>query len=218
MQLIIGNKNYSSWSLRAWLLLKISGISFQEIRIPLGTETFKEEISKYSDAGKVPVLIDGDVLVWDSFAICEYISERYLGGTGWPNDPLQRAEARSCAAEMHSSFVTLRDVMPMNCRATDRLVPMSEDLERDIERIDALWKILRQKNGRDGTWLFGEFSIADCFFAPVVFRFRTYQPELCGESRKYMKNVLEDPMVQLWLSDAEAEVERIEYAEVGLMD
>ncbi|MEX2131126.1 MAG: glutathione S-transferase, partial [Pseudohongiellaceae bacterium] len=145
MQLVIGNKNYSSWSLRPWLLLKEFSISFAEIRISLYAGEFQKVIRKYSQAGKVPVLIDSDILVWDSLAICEYISEKYLSGKGWPNDLNIRAQARSCSAEMHSGFITLRNRMPMNCRATQRSVALTPELQAEIQRIDQLWSELRSR-------------------------------------------------------------------------
>lgn len=216
MKLIIGNKNYSSWSLRAWLLLSVNDIPFDEVRIALSTETTRSEIAKHTDAGKVPVLHDNDLVVWDSLAICEYVSEQYLDGKGWPADAKDRAQARSCSAEMHSGFFTIREKMPMNCRATGRNVPMTADLEKEISRVDSLWTGLRAKYANQGPWLFGEFSIADCMFAPVVFRFATYNVAVSESSGKYMTSVLENPKIQLWLEQARKEVETIEIAEVGM--
>ena len=214
MKLIIGNKNYSSWSLRAWLFLKANDISFTETRLVLGTSSFGPEIRRYSGAAKVPVLIDQNTTIWDSIAICEYISEQYLDNRGWPDDPLERAIARASAAEMHSGFFELRDKMPMNCRATARSVVLTPELTKDIERIDSLWQQLR--SGRtDGPWLFGRFTIADCMFAPVVFRFHTYGVTLSVESETYKAALLDHPQMQNWLTEATAETEEIEYAEVG---
>ena len=215
MKLIIGNKNYSSWSLRPWLMLSAFELPFEEVRIPLFVEGFKAEIEKYSAAGKVPVLHDNGLVVWDSLAICEYVSEKYLGGKGWPEDEKMRAEARSCAAEMHSGFATLRNDMPMNCRALDRKVEISTELGREIARIDALWTSLTSKYSDQGPWLFGKFSIADCMFAPVVFRFNTYSPEISIKARNYMETVLAHPKMKLWLEMAVDEQETIAYAEVG---
>ncbi len=215
MKLIIGNKNYSSWSLRPWLLMAAHEIDFDEIRIPLMVNGYKEEILKYNDAGKVPVLHDQDAVIWDSLAICEYISELYLNGKGWPDSAHIRAQARSCAAEMHSSFLALRNDMPMNCRAANRNVPLSRELREDISRIDAIWSSMRNKYSSKGSWLFGEFSIADCMFAPVVFRFNTYQPDISEISQRYMETMLDHPKMQLWLKQACAEKETIAYAEVG---
>lgn len=216
MKLVIGNKNYSSWSLRPWLLLSAFDIPFEEIRIPLFTQDTRSELAKYTRAGKVPVLHDGGIIVWDSLAICEYVSERYLAGKGWPSDSKSRAEARSCCAEMHSGFFTLREKMPMNCRATGHRVDMTPDLKKDIARIDNLWTELREEYLASGPWLFGTFSIADCMFAPVVFRFNTYSPEISATSRNYMKHVLSHPDVMQWLEHAVNESEVIESSEVGM--
>jgi glutathione S-transferase len=215
MKLIIGNKNYSSWSLRAWLFLSVHDISFEEVRIALSTVTTRSEIAKHTNAGKVPVLHDKDLVVWDSLAICEYISEQYLAGKGWPDDAKDRAIARSCCAEMHSGFFTLRTAMPMNCRALNRSVPISADLQKEISRIDSIWTGLRTQHSDQGPWLFGDFSIADCMFAPVVFRFATYKVAVSESSRKYMASVLTNPKIQLWMEQAKAETETIESEEVG---
>ncbi|HEX7026144.1 MAG TPA: glutathione S-transferase family protein [Gammaproteobacteria bacterium] len=216
MKLIIGNKNYSSWSLRPWLLLSAFDIPFEEVRVPLYIASTRAELAKYTDAGKVPVLHDKDIVVWDSLAICEYVSEQYLNGRGWPSDTAARAEARACCAEMHSGFFALRESMPMNCRASGRRVAMTPDLEKDIARIDGLWTELRKKYSAAGPWLFGAFSIADCMFAPVAFRFNTYRtemPEACG---RYVKQILQHPKVTQWLVDAVKEPETIASSEVGV--
>ncbi|MGB3212856.1 MAG: glutathione S-transferase family protein [Desulforhopalus sp.] len=216
MKLIIGNKNYSSWSLRAWLLLSVNNLPFDEVRIALSTGGTRTEIAKHTAAGKVPVLHDNDLVVWDSLAICEYISEQYLDGNGWPAATKARAIARSCCAEMHSGFFTLRKAMPMNCRAANRSVPMTAELQKEISRIDSLWRELRTDYSSHGPWLFGEFSIADCMFAPVVFRFLTYNVAVSETCRQYMQHVLEHPKIKLWLAQAEKEVEAIESEEVGI--
>ena len=216
MKLFIGNKNYSSWALRPWLLLAANNISFDEMRIPLCTEGTRSELEKYAPAGKVPVLQDEDIVVWDSLAICEYVSERYLGGKGWPADPASRAETRSCCAEMHSGFFAIRENMPMNCRARSRKVTISTELEMEISRIDNLWSGCRKKYSNYGPWLFGEFSIADCMFAPVIFRFITYDVSVSGLSKDYMNRVFEHPQAQLWLAQSKDEIETIDIAEVGI--
>lgn len=216
MKLIVGNKNYSSWSLRAWLFLAINDILFDEESIALSTENTRSEIAKHTSAGKVPVLHDNDLTVWDSLAICEYISEQYLNGKGWPADAKKRATARSCCAEMHSGFFTLRETIPMNCRAANRSVPITAGLQKEISRIDSIWTDLRVQNSNHGPWLFGAFSIADCMFAPVVFRFTTYNVAVSESSQKYMTSVLENPKMQLWLEQARKEVETIDSEEVGI--
>ncbi len=215
MKLIIGNKNYSSWSLRSWLLLSAYDISFEEVLVSLFSENRHEELKKYSGAAKVPVLYDGDTVIWDSLAICEYISEQYLQGRGWPEDIRSRAVARSCCAEMHSGFFAIREALPMNCRALDRKVALTAELEKDITRIDSLWSGLRAQYSTRGPWLFGEFSIVDCMFAPVVSRFGTYNIVVSAASRTYMEQLMMHPKMQLWLEQARAEVETIEIEEAG---
>lgn len=215
MKLVIGNKNYSSWSLRAWLLPAVHNIAFEEVRVPLGTVATKAEILRYNKAGKVPVFNDGKLVVWDSMAILEYISEQYLAGKGWPEDASMRAEARSCCAEMHSGFFTLREDMPMNCRASKRQVVMTDTLQKDITRIDEIWSDLRGKYSDKGPWLFGSFTIADCMFAPVVFRFKTYGVAVSEESRLYMETMFGEQRIKEWMRAGEEEKERIEIAEAG---
>ena len=171
MKLIIGNKNYSSWSLRPWLLLSTFKIEFEEIQESLRQEGLTERLRQYSPTGRVPVLIDENTAVWDSLAICEYVSEKYLAGKGWPEDEALRAEARAVCAELHAAFMGLRGELPMNCRAT-RKVELSDSAKLDIARVDAIWS--KGMLAGKGSWLFGDFSIADCFYAPVVLRFKTY--------------------------------------------
>jgi len=216
MKLIIGNKNYSSWSLRPWLLLAVHKLPFEEIRIPLDTETTRAALMAHSEAGKVPVLKDRGLVVWDSLAICEYVSEQHLAGKGWPAQVQARAEARSCCAEMHSGFMALRAALPMNCRTLNQSVKQTPELMRDIDRIDQLWSGLRENYAAQGDWLFGEFSIADCMFAPVVFRFRTYGIQVSDLCRQYMQHVLANDKLQLWLQQATAETETIGADEAGL--
>lgn len=215
MKLVIGNKNYSSWSLRAWLLLAAYDINFEEIRVPLSKPETKSELQKYSAAARVPVLLDDETCVWDSLAICEYISEQYLDGRGWPTDPLTRAEARSCCAEMHSGFFLLREKMPMNCRARNLVVEISTELQKGIQRIDTMWTGLRERYNASGSYLFGEFSIADCMFAPVVFRFNSYNANVSARSKTYMETLLKHEKVAAWLQAARAEKEIIGIEEKG---
>lgn len=215
MQLIIGNKNYSSWSLRPWLLLSHHKLPFDEVRIPLDQDDTQATLAKYTDAGKVPVLLDGDLTVWDSLAICEYASERYLGGKGWPDDLRARAQARACCAEMHSGFTEIRRRLPMNCRATGRQVPMDAALNREIARIEQIWSTNRETISASGPWLFGEFSIADCMFAPVVFRFNTYGIKVSDCASRYMELVLNHDAIQEWIRQAIAETEVLVTEEVG---
>ena len=216
MKLVIGNKNYSSWSLRPWLLLSFHGVPFDEVRIPLDREDTHKTLARYTDAGKVPVLRDGDLTVWDSLAICEYVSERYLDGRGWPADIRARAHARSVSAEMHSGFQALRDKLPMNCRATGRRVAPTPALRKDIARIERIWSKCRQAHSGSGPWLFGGFSIADCMFAPVAFRFETYGIGLSEAAEDYRRSVLNHESMREWLEHARNEPETIEAEEVGI--
>lgn len=214
MQLIIGNKNYSSWSLRGWLMLKGFDLTFEEIRLPLFTDMFTQEIGRYTDSGKVPALVDGEVRVWDSLAICEYISETKLQGGGWPSQTADRALARAISCEMHSGFMNLRHEMPMNCRAK-RKVAVSTSTLAEIERIDRMWSSLRAQHHTQGPWLFGQFSIADVMYAPVALRFASYQPELSDGALHYVQQVLSHPAVQEWIAAAVLESEVIPEEEVG---
>ena len=212
-QLIIGNKNYSSWSLRAWFLMREAGIDFDEHRIVLDEADTAKCIAEYSDAGCVPVLKMNGITVWDTMAIAETVAERFPDKHLWPADPDARAHARSIAAEMHSSFHTLRKCMPMNCRAMGRTVDLPDDLTRDIDRVIDIWCDCHRQYG--GDWLFGDFSIADAMFAPVVLRFRTYGIKLPDSAKVYANRVLESEAMQEWLADAETEIEVIEHEELG---
>jgi glutathione S-transferase len=202
--LVIGNKNYSSWSLRPWLLLRHHGVDFDEVRLPLDTPEFYAAIGNYSPTGRVPVLREGELVVWDSLAILEYSSERWLDGKGWPQDMAARALARAVSAEMHSGFQNLRSQCPMDCvkRSTE---PVSEEVKRDIARIGVLWRDCRSRHGTGGPFLFGGFSIADAMYAPVVLRIVSYGIAVGPVERGYMDAMLAVPALREWLSDAEAE-------------
>lgn len=215
LTLIIGNKNYSSWSLRAWFFLKQSGLPFREIRIPLDTAQTKAQIAKYSPAGRVPVLLDGKLAVWDSLAICEYLNEQCLGQKGWPADPAARARARSVSAEMHSSFQGLRSEMPMNCRARRSGVVPSAAAQADIDRVTAIWESCRRDHGAGGPWLFGSISIADAMYVPVASRFQTYGVPAPAAAAAWVKAVLGHPAYGEWLAAARAEAEVISGEERG---
>ncbi|MFP3979355.1 glutathione S-transferase family protein [Marinobacter sp. KMM 10035] len=216
MELVIGNKNYSSWSLRPWLLLSVHELPFKEVRIRLNQDDTYTALAQHTDAGKVPVLKDKGLVIWDSLAICEYISEQYLGGRGWPSSVRARAEARSCCAEMHSGFTEIRGQLPMNCRAIRRKVPFNATLEREIARIDRIWSQYRETYSATGPWLFGEFSIADCMFAPVASRFKTYGIKVSAVSSEYMQFVLDHEQMREWVSQAHCEPETIGVSEVGI--
>ena len=214
LTLVIGNKNYSSWSFRPWLLMKQLGVSFREHVIQLSVASTRGETDKQGPSGKVPVLRDGELCVWDSLAICEYIAE--LEGNGWPKDAKVRAVARSVAAEMHSGFVNLRSQWPMNARARNRSTPMTPTLEADVKRIDELWTDCRRRFGAGkGSWLFGEFSVADAMYAPVVLRFNTYGAQVSATAREYISTVLEDRYVKEWVGAAEQEPWTIPSEDIG---
>lgn len=214
-KLIIGNKNYSSWSLRAWLLLAEAGIDFDEERIALDTPEFRKRIASYSAAGRVPILLLGDRPVWDSLAIAETVAERWPEKGLWPDDPDARAHARSISAEMHAGFAALREAMPMNCRAMGRKVPLPDDLTADIDRIFAIWTDCQQRYGDGEGWLFGRFGVADAMYAPVVLRFRTYGINLPQSASAYPDRLLESEALQDWLAASESETEVIEVDEKG---
>jgi len=214
MKLVIANKNYSTWSLRPWLLMSEFDLPFEEINESLNGDDLTERLRHHSPSCKVPVLIDSGLTIWDSLAICEYLSEKYLDGKGWPESTVARAHARSVSAEMHSSFTGLRSEMPMNIRAK-RQVSLSDASHRDIGRIDDIWSDCRQQYESSGVWLFGDFSIADCMFAPVALRFMTYGADLSETSRVYMETVLENSSVKQWMTAAKAETEIIGADEAG---
>ncbi len=202
--LVIGSKNLSSWSLRPWLALKMLGEPFEEVLIPLGRADSKQQILAYNPAGKVPFLRDRQLAVWDSLAICEYLADCFPGKL-WPLDAAQRAEARSMVAEMHSGFTALRQELPMNVTASLPGKPLSDAALADIERIVDLWEHQLERNQTQGPFLFGEFSIADAFFAPVVWRFHTYHVALPALSARYAAHLRALPAMQQWLAEAEAE-------------
>lgn len=208
LTLIIGNKNYSSWSLRPWLAMKQAGLNFAEIRIPLHTPTSPQEIRRYSPSGKVPVLRDGELIVWESLAICEYVAKRFAP-TLWPEDTVARAVARSVSAEMHAGFVNLRQNMSMDCRARYPGSGMNASVQADIDRIVTIWQECRHSFGGKGDFLFGDFTIADAMFAPVVSRFVTYEVKLDEVAQAYMEAIWALPAMQEWLSAATAEVEHV---------
>ena len=204
LTLVLGTKNYSSWSLRPWLLLRHLGIAFDERVIHFDTEEFATQVPQLSPSRRVPVLFHGELRVWDSLAICEYASE-LAGGRGWPADPALRAEARSLAAEMHAGFPALRAACPMNARARNRRVPMTPELERDVDRVTAIWDACRRRPQAGGPWLFGRYSAADAMYAPVALRFLTYGLPATGAAADYLQTVLADPELQQWIADAEVE-------------
>jgi glutathione S-transferase len=198
--LVIGSKNYSSWSLRPWLLLRAFGVAFDEILLPLDVPEFYARIRDYSPTGRVPVLHDGDIRVWDSLAIAEYANERWLGGRGWPADMAARALARSISAEIHSGFAALRTEMSMNCRKRVKNHPTSTDAQTDIARVKAIWHETRARYGKGGPFLFGAFGISDAMYAPVVLRFESYDVALDPVERVYADAILAMPALREWLA------------------
>jgi glutathione S-transferase len=198
--LVIGSKNYSSWSLRPWLFLRKVGFEFQERVIHFDAADYRAQIAAFSPSARVPLLIDGELKIWDSLAICEYAAESTQRGL--PHDRAARAIARSVAAEMHSGFQALRNERPMNVRARDRRVPATAEVQSDIARIDALWSDCRTRFGKGGGWLFGEFSLADAMFAPVMFRFQTYGAALSPAAAQYLQHGLADPLLRQWQDDS----------------
>lgn len=213
-QLVIGNKNYSSWSLRPWLAARHAGIEFDEIRVSLFTPEGMAQIRQYSPSLKVPVWREGDFVVWDSLAICEYFAER--APALWPADSAARAVARSVSAEMHSGFNALRNGMPMNARARGRRVAVTPEIAADINRIETIWTDCRNRFGASGPWLFGAFSIADAMFGPVVLRFVPYGASRPGVVDDYVATFMADPHLQAWIAAAEQEPEIIQEDEAGL--
>lgn len=207
--LVIGNRNYSSWSLRPWLVLRMAGISFREVRIPLYDPATVAELTTWSPSGRVPVLQDGDLKIWDSLAICEYLAEQFPACRLWPETRQARAIARSVSAEMHSGFTHLRSAMSMNIRSRYPDQGRTPDCLRDIRRILEIWNDCRTRFGAGGAFLFGSFSIADAMFAPVALRFQTYEYELDGCARDYAETLLALPALREWILTASNETENI---------
>jgi glutathione S-transferase len=214
LTLVIGTRNYSAWSLRPWMLLRHLGLEFTEHAVPLDTPEFESEIGRYTPTRRVPVLLHGDLTVWDSIAICEYASE-LAGGRGWPQDAALRAEARALSAEMHAGFGALRNACPMNARATGRRVAMTAAIVADLRRIDAIWSGCRRDHGELGPWLFGGFSVADAMYAPVALRVRTYGLPLSSLAARYHDTMLADPHLREWIDASERETQVIPHDEAG---
>ncbi|WP_421694955.1 glutathione S-transferase family protein [Aestuariivirga sp.] len=198
IHLVIGNKNYSSWSLRPWMALSMAGIPFRETVIPLDTPETAALIAEHSGAGRVPVLHHGRQVVWESLAIMEYLAELFPEKHLWPKTSSARAVARAVSNEMHAGFSALRNACPMNIRRPPRPVPMSEAVNRDVARIEQLWRHCRSKFGKGGKFLFGRFSIADAMYTPVVSRFETFMVPVAEDTRAYMDAVLNTPAFTSW--------------------
>ncbi len=208
LTLVIGDKNYSSWSLRPWLMLKHSKRSFTEILIRLDTPTTAQQIAQYSPAGKVPVLLAGDLNIWDSLAIAEYLAEAFPEAHLWPQDRAHRALARSVSAEMHAGFAHLRHHMPLDIRGRYPGQGLTTQVQTEIQRIQQVWQACRSQFVAQGPWLFGAYTIADAMYAPVVLRFVTYEVVLDPVSSAYVQTTLADPFLQEWIHSAHSELPR----------
>ena len=217
MKLIIGNKNYSSWSLRGWLAAKQSGLAFEELTVHIDGDDWqamrRQDGEFQPSAGKVPVLWDGEVVVWDSLAIMEYLADKVGRDRFWPKDDAARGMARAMVAEMHSSYLALRRQCPVNIRKRIGGIELSEETRGDIVRILGLWAEARARFGKGGPFLFGTFSAADIFYAPVVSRFVTYGIGVPGFAQAYMQAVWEHEWLQAWVHAAESEEWTIEQFE-----
>jgi glutathione S-transferase len=211
LKLVIGNKNYSSWSMRPWLALRANNIAFDEVFIPLYTgDADKQRILGFTDSGKVPALIDGDLTIWDSLSIIEYVAERFPQARLWPEDRGARAHARSISAEMHSGFAALRNECGMNLHRPVGAIALSADARANVERIQQIWLECRERHRKLGPFLFGAFGGADAMFAPVVHRFRTYAIEVKPEVQAYMDTMMSLAAFQEWTRAALAETLVIE--------
>lgn len=218
MQLLMGNKNYSSWSLRAWLVLQKSGLSFSEVLLDLSDfAAFKQQILAYSAMGTVPCLIDDELCIGDSLAIAEYIAE--INPSVWPQDKKIRALARSVSAEMHAGFHHIRKTMPMNIRQ-QRQIELTTQCQIQIDRVQSIWQScfdLKAKKNIQAGWLFGDFSVADAMFVPIVLRFNTYGIKVSPSCALYMKKVMQDEDVQRWCEAAKIEPSYMPQADVGVL-
>ena len=212
LKLVIGNKNYSSWSMRPWLALRAANIAFEEIFIPLYTDdpADKDRILSFTRSGKVPCLIDGDVTVWASLSIIEYAAERFPEARLWPEDRAVRAHARSISAEMHSGFLPLRNECGMNLHRPIRSIALSADARANVARIDQIWSECRARCGESGPFLFGAFGAADAMFGPVVHRFRTYAIDVSPGAKAYMEAMMALPAFAEWTRAGLAETIVIE--------
>ncbi len=214
LHLITGNKNFSPSSLRPWLLLQEFGIPFTEIAIDLFKPDSAEKLGIYSPSLKVPVLIHEGIKVWDSLPICEYLSETFLENRGWPCNLKKKAAARSVVAELHSDFQHFKRDWPMNCQMQVRMKP-DEKLEQEIARLDAIMYCCRRKYGDGGDYLFGQFSIADCFMAPATIALRAYGAQLSWKTNLYIDTLLANPHLQWWLEQAQQEMEALPLEKAG---
>jgi glutathione S-transferase len=198
LKLIIGNKNYSSWSMRPWIAMKVAGVPFEETVISLDATDFKTRVGAVSGTGKVPVLIDNDVRVWESLAILEYLAEKFPNVALWPTDAAARAYARTIANEMHAGFLALRRLLPMNMWRPVIKRELTPDAATNVQRIENIWNDGRTRFGKGGPFLFGRFGAADAMYAPVVSRLHTYAVEVGASTRAYMDAVMALPAWREW--------------------
>jgi glutathione S-transferase len=214
LRLIIGNKNYSSWSFRPWLAMKVAGIAFEETLLPLDAADFKSKLATLGGAGKVPLLIDGEIRVWESLAILEYLAEKFPAASLWPQEAVARAHARAVASEMHSGFSSLRNFLPMNIRRPVIPRSLDADVARDAARIETIWTESRERFGASGPFLYGAFGAADAMYAPVVWRFHTYAVEVGPSARTYMAAMMGLPAWVEWRDAARRETSVLPHDEV----
>lgn len=205
LHLIIANKNYSSWSFRPWLAMKVAGIAFDETVISLDASDFKARVSAFGGAGRVPIVVDGDVRVWESLAILEYIAEKFPAARLWPEAVSARAHARAVAAEMHAGFLPLRRHLPMNVSRPVQKRALDEGSKADVARIDAIWSKCRARFGSSAPFLFGAFGAADAMYAPIVWRFHTYAVDVSRSARSYMEAMMVLPAWAEWRAAARRE-------------
>jgi glutathione S-transferase len=218
LQLIIANKNYSSWSFRPWLAMKVAGIPFEEVLIPFDAPDFKAQVIAASGAGKVPVLIDDKTHIWESLAIIEYLAEKFPAVALWPRQEQARAHARATSAEMHAGFQPVRGQLPMNMRRPLQARALDSDAIADVTRIDAIWNECRARFGADGPFLYGSFGAADAMYAPVVSRFHTYAVEVSTVARAYMRAIMALPAWNEWREAARREPWVVPHDEVDWPD
>lgn len=214
LRLVIGNKNYSSWSLRPWLAMKAAGIAFEEALIPLDAPDFKARLAAFGGAGKVPLLMDGEIRVWESLAILEYLAEKFPAAGLWPRQDAARAHARAIASEMHSGFPSLRSRLPMNIARPIIARPLDAGAAADAARIQSVWSESRKRFGENGPFLFGAFGAADAMYAPVVSRFHTYAVDVGAVARDYMTAMMTLPAWNEWREAARRETSVLPHDEV----
>ena len=213
-KLIVGNQNYSSWSMRPWLFVRHHKLDIGIEKLTLFTEETRDRLNEHFSNGKVPLLIDNGLEIWDTMAILEYLAEQYPQTQGWPEDVQARAVARAICAEMHSSFSALRNELPMNCRRYFPGYKLSEKGMRDVDRIQKIWNLCRTNYGQSGPWLFGDFSISDAMYAPVVMRFRSIDIELDEISQYYYDTMHQSESVEEWLAAGKMEEEFLQEDEL----